>query len=710
MWKKYEYWLVGVLCCLVAIGVHSLAIDGPPQFDDRLLLAPGQIFTRYINPLTSGIRWLSYGTFAWTYQLVGANWSVFHIQNAVLHAGVVAMLYVFYAELNRRLGLGLRQSRYLAAGGALLFAVHPIGIYAVSYLVQRSLVMATLFALFALYAMLRATEVNKKGWLVAAGLAYLLALSSKEHAIMLPLVAGAALYLVSISTQNARLKKNTSYVLAAFILAAGGVAAIYGAQVGVAFDQTSKHLIEQLASQYPDMGKYPYLLSVINESYLFFKYLALWVCPLPSWISVDMRQAIPVHLLSWPQMLGPIAYILYGLLGLGLLRKGGVIGLLGFGLLVPWLLYPTEFAAIWIQDPFVVYRSYFWLIGLPAFLPILQIKLGNKPTMAIVVALTLGFSAASIIKQQTFKTELALWDDAVRYNARTDDPLVLGKERALNERALQNIKAGHSDEALADYKKAIEINPRDPSLYANLGALYVLMSRFDLANAAFEKALSIDPKHPRARYNKAAMLAQNNQIADAMRELNDILKDPQTASQDAYEARGVLLLKSGVPVQAEQDLTNAIRLGARTDSIFMNRAVAKAMAGDMNGAIDDLDKAINLNPDAREAYINRALALLKVGRAKDALADADKAVSLGAEQSRPHLVRAQIYVALGRVDEALAEYDRLIEGNPNESMARLNRGEVYLALGRVQGARADLEVACRLGLKQGCARLAAVPR
>ena len=32
---------------------------------------------------------------------------------------------------------------------------------------------------------------------------------------------------------------------------------------------------------------------------------------------------------------------------------------------MPALLFATEFTTVWVQDPFVLYRSYLWAIGVP---------------------------------------------------------------------------------------------------------------------------------------------------------------------------------------------------------------------------------------------------------------------------------------------------------------------------------------------------------
>ena len=56
---------------------------------------------------------------------------------------------------------------------------------------------------------------------------------------------------------------------------------------------------------------------------------------------------------------------MHPLLPVTLIWRGGRLGLLGFALLAPWLLFATELSAVRIQEQFVLYRSYLWMA--PAF-------------------------------------------------------------------------------------------------------------------------------------------------------------------------------------------------------------------------------------------------------------------------------------------------------------------------------------------------------
>jgi len=61
---------------------------------------------------------------------------------------------------------------------------------------------------------------------------------------------------------------------------------------------------------------------------------------------------------------------------------------------------------------------------------------------------------------------------------------------------------GESDKAIADYSKAIELNPRYAIAYHNRGFVYRKIGEYDRAILDFTKAIEIDPKYASAYYHR----------------------------------------------------------------------------------------------------------------------------------------------------------------------------------------------------------------
>lgn len=706
--------MIALLLAAIAGVLHSRTLFSPPVLDDKMQLTVEQIFTDYATLFGALPRWLSYGTFAWTYRLFGENWTVFHAQNVLLHSFTVATIFLFFNRLFHVVLAPEPSSRLsrltvLAGAGALLYGLHPVTVYAVSYLIQRSIVMATLFSVLSLWCLLEATQRKRLGWYVGSALLYLLALSSKEHAIMLPLVGLAMIY--TMGDRGVRLDARWMWAGATMILVAGGIIGnIYSENIGGAFDETSRQLIARLARDYPAVAQHPYLLSVINESYLFFKYLFLWLLPYPGWMAVDMREPFPTGLAAMPQALGPLLLAAYAGLAIFLLRKRKEAGLLGFALLTPLLLYPTELATVWIQDPFALYRSYLWMFALPAALPLVANRLPPKIALAAFTVMLLSVSAATWDRLGTFKSELALWDDVVRYNAgRTPVAGVLGIERSYNERALAYAQSGEVGRALADYTEAIRISPQDANIYSNRAAIYLLINDPARAQTDLEAALRLDPKNPKALYNQGAFYLKQGENDKAHAMFSQIITNNIGGiTKDVYGARAVILLKTGKVTEALADLDQALKLDPKYVDGYKNRGTAYGLLGRNQQALDDFTQALKLNPQSIDAYVNRALVSINLSRMQDALRDVEDALSLDPTHIRSHLLRAQIFLNQGRIQDGLREYEVILRINPKEPMAYLNRGEVYLFLRDNAAAKRDLSQACQLGVQPACNKLSAL--
>ena len=66
---------------------------------------------------------------------------------------------------------------------------------------------------------------------------------------------------------------------------------------------------------------------------------------------------------------------------------------------------------------------------------------------------------------------------------------------------------GQSEEAFAEQKQALQLDPNDADGWNNLGALLARGGQTDAARAAFEHALKIQPDHAQARANLSRLSA-----------------------------------------------------------------------------------------------------------------------------------------------------------------------------------------------------------
>jgi tetratricopeptide (TPR) repeat protein len=125
--------------------------------------------------------------------------------------------------------------------------------------------------------------------------------------------------------------------------------------------------------------------------------------------------------------------------------------------------------------------------------------------------------------------QLGDMDAAERYLAQAggvkasfDDPLLDGLDSLIQSagaainRGAKALSQGRLDVAEREFRKAMELEPDNPSGHLNLG--YVLAQKGDVAGAlrALERAIALDPDDARANFNLASMLVRTGRGEDSL--------------------------------------------------------------------------------------------------------------------------------------------------------------------------------------------------
>jgi len=455
---------------LAAIAVALLAIylpglGNPLVFDDMYLV--DKLAEHRDGQLR--VRMLSYGSFLWVMDLLGEGWWKQRLVNLFLHFMTVLALGGLYREILRAIApapapyptqpapvpYGESPAFWIAIG---VFALNPVAVYGTWYLIQRSILMATLFVVAGLWLFARGLRLRQPLWFAGAVGCYGLALLSKEHSLLAPLAAVPVYILVSRPSLGRLLALGAAGV----VLVGSAVYVLwfwYGDILGKPFDETSLVYLEQLAEIDPDARRLAYPLSVMNQMYLFFQYGIRWFLPVTDWMSIQMRPPFPVSFASFPQVLGIAGYLAVVVAGFFLLlRYRDWKALVGVSLLFPALLFPTEFGLIWVQDPFVLYRSYLWAIGVPG---IAFVLLHGYPTRATyIVAAVLG----ALLSFQAFDRVLSMssgervFTDAIA--KLPDDPRAVGRWFPYLNRGNIYFEREMPDKAIKDFEASSALGDR----------------------------------------------------------------------------------------------------------------------------------------------------------------------------------------------------------------------------------------------------------
>lgn len=511
-----------VLSLIAATCLVYLPFLGNAFFFDDLHFFTGDVLNKYAHSyFFFDLRWIPYASLGWTATLFSdVVPHFFHLGNLLLH--VASSLLLFYLL---RLIVGAvipdsADSPALVRGAwlaALIFAVHPVAVYAVGYVVQRSIVMATLFVLLMQLAYLRGLLTGQVRWLVLAVLCYFLAVFSKEHSVLAPAVLLAMTLLLKGKIVAPRRALWLTWL--AFFAVAVLVTLRARGVLGSPYEAMAAELFEQqgVIASTPML----HVLSAMTQAGLFFKYLLLWLLPNVSWMSVDMREPFVSTLSDWRGWLGLSAFVAYGVIAIRQLLRGGALGLLGFALLYPWLQFGVELTGIRVQEPFVLYRSYLWMPGLLLLIPLLLIRFPQRRTLFALGCMVILLMPLAWNRLWVFADDYCLWNDAVLL---LKDERVAGADRIYYNRGQALMKMQKWEEATRDFERSVAISPQLAPIHHQLGEAYSGAGHYEEAVAQFDAAISLNADDGRYYFAKGLALKRLHRDVEARQQLEQSCK------------------------------------------------------------------------------------------------------------------------------------------------------------------------------------------
>ena len=493
-----------ILSLFAAVCLVYLPFLGSPFVFDDLNFFSGNMAEHYTHSLFQfELRWLPYASLGWTSAIFSdVVPHFFHLGNLLLHAANVILLFFLLRRWVGAVMADCESSSAVTWGawfGALIFALHPVAVYAVGYVIERSILMATLFSLVAQLAYLRGLLTAQKRWLALAVGAYFLACFSKEHSVMLPALLAAQTIMLRTKVTAGKGALWATWIallaiaLLVILLVKGVLGVPYEPMEALSFEQ---HGIAESTSMLHG-------LSALTQAGLFFKYLWLWMLPDPAWMSVDMRENFVASWSAWQGWLGAIGFMVYGVLAGWLLLRPRWMGLAGLALLYPWLQFMVEFPAIRVQESFVLYRSYLWMPGMMLFFPLLVAKFPSRKML-----LGIGFIALLLVplawnRLWVFADNYRLWNDAAQLLHSKQEA---GADRIFYNRGQAAAAMHRWDDAIADYKQAVTLSPQLALLRYPLGIAYVSSGRYQEAIVQFDAEIALKPDDAQAYYGKGLSL------------------------------------------------------------------------------------------------------------------------------------------------------------------------------------------------------------
>src|SRR5437667_1503486 len=213
------------------------------------------------------------------------------------------------------------------------------------------------------------------------------------------------------------------------------------------------------------------------------------------------------------------------------------------------------------------------------------------------------------------------------------------------------------------------------------------------AIADFSRAIELDPKSTSAYYHRGIARLEKAEFDAAIGDLNRAIElSPNTS--DYYNDRGLAKLRKGDNDGAIADFTRAIELDPKNALGYRNRALAKNIKKDADGALADYNRAIELDPKNANAFNNRGNIKKSKGDLDGAIADFTSAIALNDKLAIAYKNRGEAKQAKGASAGAKEDLKRAGELDPRlmsqESRAAAEKSPLPATQARDDESVADL--------------------
>ncbi|MCW5922039.1 MAG: tetratricopeptide repeat protein [Saprospiraceae bacterium] len=626
-------WLPQLILVAAVVAVYAASLDNGLVFfdDDKAILYNHTLQNPSLAKFFSGQNLGMYAPLSWMAYWVGSlisgqeAWG-YHLLSLVLHALNATLVFTLLKQLTNK--------HWAAFFAALLFAVHPVQVEAVSWAAALSTVLFSTFYLCSVLAYLHWRRSSATTWIGLSLLAFAAACLSKSAAVTLPLVLVAIDYYLSWKNQ---LGKSWLSKVPYF-----AIALAFGLYTFVTREQEG-HDIEATSAAFTALDRF----FMVCQTLLFYPVKML----LPFGFSISYPFVKIGGAWDWTYYAAPLVLIALAFFVWKKWRDQPNL-LLGVGLYLLPLAVMLPFRTVGsfeLRSDRYVYLScvgLFFIAGV--FLEKTKAQIRNGIMVAL--AAVLGFLA--------FK-QTAVWENGV-----------------------------------ALFNNCTEKTPESALCQCNLAYNQLLGLDFQGAIRHYSEALKYDPTTIEAYNGRGQAYFQMRQIPEAFEDFNNAIK-AGLSSPKLFLNRGKCHVMLNRPKEAIPDLTRSLELEPKSAEAHYFRAFAREKTGDPENAIRDYGSAIQLNPNYVEALVNRGLLRYTAGQLKEAITDYSEALKTAAQQVQPMILnnRANAYLQAGQLNEALDDVNRALAVNPQYPRAYQTRSAVYNKLGQPAKAQADLQVA-----------------
>lgn len=611
-----------LLILFLSLSVYSNSLVNPFIWDDISLIVDNP----YIKSPDSFLKVFSSNLFSFayykgnyyrplyslTYIVDYALWKLnaigYHISNILFHSVCAILLYLFILYLTKKSALSLTAS--------LLFLVHPIHTEAVTYIAGRADSLVTIFFLLALLLYLKYKEsFQPKIYFILSLFCFILALLSKEIAIMLPFIIIFFDYYFPGDKKTGRIKQRVLYYLPYFL-----ILGVYTFLRITILNFSSRPVVSIGAG---------FLLRLVTSIKAVIIYIGLLLFP----FNLHMERSLLTTSSLW-RLDVIVSVVLLAAILIFTIRLRKSYKLVSFG--STWFLINLiPVAGVFMPKQNIIMAEHWLYLPCIGFFIIMGfvfdklIKINRKITVAVLVSLLFFYSYLTLKQNKTWKNPIQFYKRIIFFS--------LDSAKAHFNLALAYEKEGKYNEAIAEYNRVLEIDPNYFLVYNNIGNIYTSKNLYDEAIIEYRRCLEIEPNYFLAYNNLGNIYGLRQEYNKAIESYEKSIELNPSYSE-SHSNLGLLYLENNIYQKAEKEFREALRL----------------------------------NPGSAEGYNNLGNFYGKRGLYDEAIIHYKQAIKLKANFDKAHFNLGVIYFKKNLIDQAENEWEKALKINPEHEAAAKN--------------------------------------